>query len=54
MKAEVIKTKKLSIEQYLDMNKPYLSDLINENNAIENDFNEWKILFTNACEFFFF
>ena len=54
MKAEVIKTKKLSIEQYLDMNKPYLSDLINENNAIENDFNEWKILFTNACEFCFF
>ena len=54
MKAEVIKTKKLSIEQYLDMNKPYLSDLINENNAIENDFNEWKILFIYACEFCFF
>ena len=54
MKAEVIKTKKLSIEQYLDKNKPYLSDLINENNAIENDFNEWKILFICASEFCFF
>ena len=37
------KDKKLSIEQYLDMIKPYLSDLINENKAIENNFNEWKI-----------
>ena len=37
------KDKKLSIEQYLDMTKPYLSDLINENKAIENNFNEWKI-----------
>ena len=27
MKAGVIKTKKLSVEQYLDMFKPYLSDL---------------------------
>ena len=27
MKAEVIKTKKLSVEQYLDMFKPYLSNL---------------------------
>ena len=25
------------------MIKPYLSDLINENKAIENNFNEWKI-----------
>ena len=40
MKTEMIKTKKLSIEEYLDMIKPYLSDLINENKAIEN---EWKI-----------
>ena len=31
------------MEQYLDMIKPYLSDLINENKAIENNFNEWKI-----------
>ena len=37
------KDKKLSIEQYLDMIKPYLSDLINENKAIENSFNEWTI-----------
>ena len=37
------KDKKLSIEQYLDMIKPYLSDLINENKAIENNFNKWKI-----------
>ena len=37
------KDKKLSIEQYLDMIKPYLSDLINENKAIENNSNEWKI-----------
>ena len=29
-KAEVIKTKKLSIEQYFDVIKPYLSDLIND------------------------
>ena len=43
MKTEMIKTKKLSIEEYLDMIKPYLSDLINENKAIENSFNEWKI-----------
>ena len=34
------KDKKLSIEQYLDMIKPYLSDLINENKAIENNSNE--------------
>ena len=31
------------MEQYLDMIKPYLSDLINENKAIENNSNEWKI-----------
>ena len=37
------KDKKLSIEQYLDMIKPYLSDLINENKAIEISSNEWKI-----------
>ena len=34
------KDKKLSVEQYLDMIKPYLSDLINENKAIENNSNE--------------
>ena len=37
------KDKKLSIEQYLGMIKPYLSDLMNENKANENSFNEWKI-----------
>ena len=38
------KDKKLSIEQYLDMIKPYLSDLINESKAIEcSSSNEWKI-----------
>ena len=37
------KNKKLSVEQYLDMIKPYLSDLINENKAIEISSTEWKI-----------
>ena len=37
------KHKKLSIEQNLDIIKPYLSDLINENKAIETSSNEWKI-----------
>ena len=37
------KDKKLSIEQYLDIIRPYLSDLINENKAIETSSNEWKI-----------
>ena len=39
----MIKTKQISIEQYLDMIKPYLSGLINENKAIETSSNEWKI-----------
>ena len=39
----MIKTKKLSIEQYLDVIKPYLSDLINDHKAIETSSNEWKI-----------
>ena len=37
------KDKKLSVEQYLDMIKPYLSDLINENKTIKTGSNEWKI-----------
>ena len=37
------KDKKLSIEQYLDMIKPYLSGLINESKAVEDDFNEREI-----------
>ena len=36
------KDKKLMIDQYLDMIEPYLSDLINESKAIENNSNEWK------------
>ena len=34
------KDKKISVTQYLHMIKPYLSDLINENKAIENNSNE--------------
>ena len=37
------KDKRLSVEQYLDMIKPYLSDLINENKAIKTSSNEQKI-----------
>ena len=37
------KDKKLSAEQYLDMIKPYLSDLINDHKAIKTGTNEWKI-----------
>ena len=39
----MIKTKKLWIEQYVYMIKPYLSDMINENKAIETSSHEWKI-----------
>ena len=35
--------KKLSVTQYLNMIKPYLSDLINDQKAIENNSNGWKI-----------
>ena len=34
------KDKKLSIEQYLDVIKPYLSDLINDHKAIKTSSNE--------------
>ena len=37
------KDKKFSVKQYLYKIMPYLSDLINENKAIENNSNEWKI-----------
>ena len=37
------KDKTLSTEQYLEMIKPYLSDLINDHKAIETGSNEWKI-----------
>ena len=46
------KDKKLSIEQYLDMIEPYLSDLINENKAIETSSNEWKIQMNMHINFF--
>ena len=36
------KDKKLLIEQYFDVIKPYLSDLINDHKAIETSSNEWK------------
>ena len=42
-KAEAIRTKKLSIEQYLYVIKPYLGDLINDHKAIKTSSNEWKI-----------
>ena len=37
------KDKKLSVKLYVYKIMPYLSDLINENKAIENNSNEWKI-----------
>ena len=37
------KNEKLSIEQYLDVMKLYLSDLINDHKAMETSSNEWKI-----------
>ena len=43
--------KKLLIEQYLDMIKPYLSDLINENKAIETSSNKWKIQINMHIDF---
>ena len=37
------KDKILSIEQYLDVIKTYLSDLIKDHQAIKTSSNEWKI-----------
>ena len=37
------KDRKLSIEQYLDVIKPNLSDLINYHKVIKTSSNEWKI-----------
>ena len=45
------KDKKLSIEQYLDRIKPYLSDLINENKALENNLDEWKVQINMSVNF---
>ena len=38
-----MKTKKLSVKQYLYKIMPYLSDLINDHKTIRNNSNEWKI-----------
>ena len=38
-----MKTKKLSVKQYLYKIMPYLSDLINDHKTIRNNFKEWKI-----------
>ena len=43
MKAEEIKTKKLSVKQYLYKITLYLSDLINDHKTNRNNSNEWKI-----------
>ena len=40
MKAEKIKTKKLSVKQYLYKIMPYLSDIINDHKAIRNESKE--------------
>ena len=45
------KEKKLSIEQYLEMIKSCLSDLINENKAVETSSNEWKIQINMDVDF---
>ena len=43
MKAEEIKTKKLSVKQYLYKIMPYLRDIINDHKAIRNEPEEWEI-----------
>ena len=43
LKAEGIKTKKLSVKQYLYKIMPYLGDIINYHKAIRNESKEWKI-----------
>ena len=43
MKAEEIKTIKLSVKQYLYKIRPHVSDLINDLKTIRNNSNEWKI-----------
>ena len=45
------KDKKLSVKQYLYKITSYLSDLINEHKAIENNSNEWKIQITIHVNF---
>ena len=45
------KDKKLSVKQYLYKIMPYLSDLINEHKANENNSNEWKIQISMNVDF---
>ena len=47
------KDKKLSVKQYLYIIMPYLSDLINEHKAIENNSSEWKIQVNMHVNFIF-
>ena len=42
MKAEKIKTKKLSVKQYLYKIMPYLSDLINDHKLLEMNLKNGK------------
>ena len=48
------KNKKLSVKQYFYKIMPYLSDLINDNKAIRNNSNEWKIQISMSVNFCFF
>ena len=45
------KDKKLSVNQYLYMIMPYLSDLINDHRASRNESNEWKIQLNMSVNF---
>ena len=54
MKVEGKKTKKILVEQYLNMIIPYLKQLINNHRAINNNSNEWKIQINMHIKFFFF
>ena len=51
MKAEKIKTKKLSVKQYLYKIMPYLSDIINDHKTIRNESNKWKIQINMSVNF---
>ena len=51
MKAVEIKTKKLSVKQYIYKITPYLSDIINDHKAIRNESKEWKIQITMHVNF---
>ena len=66
MKMKEIKEKNLSIKEYLNMIKPYLSDVINDHKTrglvrshsgnkawVEGTSSEWKIQLTMAINFIF-